>query len=264
MHSVLAREGWRAIKATAPDLIHSHGKLAGLAGRLAGKAWGVPTVHTFHGFHWERYGRPYIILEQALAKLTTRLIHVSDSEAQECQTYSLYGRTIFNGVAIPDRSYSQPWYPRNGREFTLVGTIARPDPIKRLTMLRAACQKAGLGYVCVSGPDARLILPHLTLYASASRKEGCPYGVLDAMAHGLAIAVTAVPGHTDLIEHNQTGWLGPVENLSQGLLHLAKDPDLRLQYGEAARLIAASRFSLDRMVKETLDTYRQCLDGSQG
>ena len=38
-------------------LIHSHGKGAGLYGRLAAALTGVPAVHTFHGLHHRGHGR---------------------------------------------------------------------------------------------------------------------------------------------------------------------------------------------------------------
>lgn len=36
-------------------LIHSHGKGAGLYGRLAGRLLGIPAIHTFHGLHYQDY-----------------------------------------------------------------------------------------------------------------------------------------------------------------------------------------------------------------
>ena len=37
-------------------LVHSHGKGAGLYGRLLARTQGVHAVHTFHGIHFEQYG----------------------------------------------------------------------------------------------------------------------------------------------------------------------------------------------------------------
>ena len=36
-----------------PDLIHTHGKGPGLYGRIISRFLKIPTVHTFHGFHYK-------------------------------------------------------------------------------------------------------------------------------------------------------------------------------------------------------------------
>jgi len=48
----------RLIRRTGARLVHSHGKGAGVHGRLAARLAGVPAVHTFHGIHYERYAPP--------------------------------------------------------------------------------------------------------------------------------------------------------------------------------------------------------------
>jgi glycosyltransferase involved in cell wall biosynthesis len=58
---------------------------------------------------------------------------------------------------------------------------------------------------------ARLYLA-LDVYAVASRQEGGPKGVLEAMTSGVPLVSTAVGQATDLVEDGVNGWLVPVED----------------------------------------------------
>ncbi len=62
----------RLVRGSGIRLIHTHGKGAGLYGRLAARGTGVPAIHTFHGIHFESYPRgvqkAYLELERRLAR----------------------------------------------------------------------------------------------------------------------------------------------------------------------------------------------------
>jgi len=82
---------WRLIffvRDNSIDIIHSHGKGAGVYSRLL-KIFNpkVKIAHTFHGFHFDTLGPSgrylYIALERAFAHLTDRFINVSESERRE-------------------------------------------------------------------------------------------------------------------------------------------------------------------------------------
>src|SRR4029453_13118773 len=62
----------------------------------------------------------------------------------------------------------------------------------------------------------------LDLYVVASRQEGGPKAVLEAMATGVPIVSTRVGQAADLIEHGVNGWLAEVED-SMSLAELAAE-----------------------------------------
>jgi|SRR6266568_825206 len=84
---------WRLCRRLRPEIIHTHTAKAGTLGRLAAWLAGVPIrVHTFHGHVFRGYfGRlrtaVYIVIERLLARMTTRIIAISDRQANELRHY---------------------------------------------------------------------------------------------------------------------------------------------------------------------------------
>ena len=127
-------------------LIHSHGKGAGLYGRLAAAFTRVPAVHTFHGLHHRRHGRvgrnAYLALERMLARVTACFVHVSRSEMEEA---------IALGVSHAARAVVIP----NGAD---VGEIDRVvvDPARERSALGLAAAGPVVGYVARISPQKGL------------------------------------------------------------------------------------------------------------
>ena len=98
----------RAIRGHGVRLVHSHGKGAGVHGRLAARLTGVPAVHTLHGIHYERYPAParaaYLALERRLSAWTRVVINVSRAQEREGLALGLFARgqscVILNGVDV--------------------------------------------------------------------------------------------------------------------------------------------------------------------
>lgn len=76
------------------------------------------------------------------------------------------------------------------------------------------------------------------VFVLASRMEGMPNVVLEAMAYALPVVATDVAGSRDLVSHAETGLLVPVANdaaLAAALDRLLDDAQLRRCMGDAAR-----------------------------
>ena len=172
----------------------------------------------------------------------------------------------------------------------VVGTVARFDPVKALDVLLrgfavlAAIQPTARLVLIGDGPEARRLralarslgidaqvrfagvvadasrlLPALDLYASASRREGLPLALLEAMACGLPVAATRVSGHVDVVEDGVTGVLVPPDDpaaLGRAMDALVVNPARREVMGQAGRRRAEERFAASRMAAETADLYR--------
>lgn len=123
-------------------------------------------------------------------------------------------------------------------------------------------ESSGLaGRMTVTGlvPDARPFYGAFDIVVSASEAEGLPNAVLEAAAAGCAIAASDAGGTPEIVGDGTTGLLVPVGDdvaLGRALARLAGDADLRSRLGSAARQRAAQEFSVERLVRETADLYR--------
>ncbi len=77
------------IRRYRPDIVHTHAAKAGALGRMAARLEGVPVVvHTFHGHVFHSYFSPlktrvFITIEQALARLSSAIVAISERQRHE-------------------------------------------------------------------------------------------------------------------------------------------------------------------------------------
>jgi glycosyltransferase involved in cell wall biosynthesis len=173
----------------------------------------------------------------------------------------------------------------------VIGCVSRFDPVKRIDLLvdvlrrlkerfpRLVLVLVGGGgelprirrLVSESGLSDRVIFtgfvedpvrvqPALDLYVASSRKEGLPLAVLEAMAAGLAVVATDVPGHRDVVVPGETGLLVAPEDpavLAEAVATLLSDPALRKSLGQAGRERVRQEFGVGVMVDATAAVYRR-------
>jgi phenylacetate-CoA ligase len=95
--------------------------------------------------------------------------------------------------------------------------------------------------------------------------EGMPMSVLEAMAHGLAIAATPVGGVAEMMVPNVHGlWMKPgdIEGICACLVALAESPDLRARMGRAAHDHVKANNSIESILEQLLTVYRGVLAAS--
>ena len=93
-----------------------------------------------------------------------------------------------------------------------------------------------------------------------SRREGLPKSLLEAAACGRPMIATDVPGCREIVLPDRTGLLVPFDDapaLAGAILKLAAAPELRAQYGAAARRLAVERFSAEAIGQQTVELYRR-------
>lgn len=81
-------------------------------------------------------------------------------------------------------------------------------------------------------------LQQADIYVSASRTEGLPLSILEAMACGLPVVATAAGGTVDIVKTGINGTVVPIddkEEMQKALQALISDAELRVNYGKASR-----------------------------
>jgi glycosyltransferase involved in cell wall biosynthesis len=207
------------------------------------------------------------------------------------------GVVIVNGVDIEDmeRVLLESPIRRESLGLTaadvVIGCVSRFDPLQRIELLvealrrlRARFPRLVLVLVGGGGEQPRIrrlvfeggvaaqviftgflesparIQPVLDLYVASSRKEGLPPSILEAMAAGLAVVATDVPGHRDVVVPGETGLLVTPEDpaaLADAIAALLTDPARRKSLGQAGRERVRQDFSIRAMVDATAAAYRR-------
>jgi glycosyltransferase involved in cell wall biosynthesis len=207
------------------------------------------------------------------------------------------GVVIVNGVDLDEmeRRIAQSTTCRETLGLTsddiIVGSISRFDPIKQIEVLVEAVRLLKprlphLTLVLVGGgkdedrirrlvfenkleqsviftgslPNAAHMYRVFDLYIAASRKEGLPLSLVEAMAAGLPVVATNVPGHRDVVVHGETGLLippGDTPALANAVASLVSNPARCKAMGEAGRWRARKEFSVHSMAEATACVYRE-------
>jgi glycosyltransferase involved in cell wall biosynthesis len=92
--------------------------------------------------------------------------------------------------------------------------------------------------------------------------DGVPKSLLEAAAFGRPLIATDVPGCREIVIHEKTGLLVPVDDpgaLASAILRLVRSPAQRVRYGVAARRLVDERFAADLVGQATVALYRSLL-----
>jgi glycosyltransferase involved in cell wall biosynthesis len=260
----------RLMRRWRPAIVHTHTAKAGLLGRVAARAAGVPiVVHTYHGHVLRGYFSPaktalFRWLETRLAGMAHALVAVSESVKQDL---------VALGIARPEKIRVIPLglelaplageLPRGvlrreagiADDAPLVGMVGRLVPIKDVpTFLRAAC------LVRAERPEARFALVGDGEERPALERLARELGLGDAVAFlGWRHDLAPVYGDLDLVVNSSRNEGTPValiEALAAArpvvATRVGGTPDL-LGEGERGRLVAAGDpEALARAILETL------------
>lgn len=280
----------RHIASLAPDVLHAHSGAwlkAAMAGRQANRPRIILSAHGFvtgEALH-------ETLLHRAAAAIADRIVAVSEPVREHHIAQGMAASKIdvvINGI---DTMAFVPKPPtgelrsrlRLGAQTTLIGCVARFEPIKNHALLldalalarsggadctlvlfgdgslRAALQAQatalGLGAsVRFWGfePDMQRYYTELDLFTLTSTAEGTSISILEAMASGVCCLATAVGGNVGLLEGG-AGLLVPSEDrqtLAAALAALSADPARRAELARVARDRVVAHYSEDAMIDE--------------
>lgn len=93
---------------------------------------------------------------------------------------------------------------------------------------------------------------------TASRSEGLPFNVMEAMYAGLPVVASHVKGHEDLVREGETGFLFPWDDAgacARYIRELMEDSALAKEMGRKGRE-SVERYRLERVLPQVLEAYR--------
>jgi glycosyltransferase involved in cell wall biosynthesis len=100
-----------------------------------------------------------------------------------------------------------------------------------------------------------------------SVNEGTPVSAIESLAAQRPVVATRVGGVPDVVEDGEDGYLvelGATEKLADGLERLARNPELREQFGRAGRERVLRRYAVERLVDDVDRLYRGLLADESG
>lgn len=92
--------------------------------------------------------------------------------------------------------------------------------------------------------------------------EGLPTVVLEAMASGIPVVATDIPGTRDLVQDKRTGWLAPAADpggLARAILAGLSDADERAEVAHRAAIEVAPHYSLKNIARQYEELYARIL-----
>ena len=145
------------------------------------------------------------------------------------------------------------------RGSSVVALAFADDPRKGAPL---AVEAASLAAVKLKlSTDLERDLRDAAVFVYITHSEGLGSGALLAMSAGVPVVASNVGGLPEIIRHGENGLL--VENtppaIAAAVRQLLDDPALARRIGDAARRTVMERFTVDHMVRRTMEVYRQVL-----
>lgn len=133
-------------------------------------------------------------------------------------------------------------------------------PVERLQQWKDTGIVEFLGHV----EDMAGLLVGVDIVVLPSRAEGAPRSLIEAAACGIPLVATDVPGCREVVRDGRNGFLVPlhdIEALTDAVLRLARDDELRRRMGEAGRQLVLESLDENIVFERTIDVYRKLLPG---
>lgn len=181
-----------------------------------------------------KYARPRLFLAVS-RHVAEELMHAGVEEDRIA--------VVYDGVPVPAQA-------AHGDAIIAPRTL---DPEKGMALARQAAKLGGVELKLSSDLETDLAQARALVYLTHS--EGLGSGILLGMAYGVTVIASRVGGIPELIDDGVDGILVPNEPQAVAAALRRIDPAL----GIAARAKIRARFTVDRMIDETISGYQRAL-----
>ncbi|MCM8784199.1 MAG: glycosyltransferase family 4 protein [Candidatus Omnitrophica bacterium] len=286
--SILEKEGM--------DLLHAQTRLTRVISRYVQKRLNLPFVSTAHGFYKKRishkifphWGKGVIAISKAVEK------HLKVKFGLE----GIKIKVIYNGVEMGSFKKSEKEINGLRNNFGLsrgpvIGIISRLAEIKgHFYLIRAmkyVLEKIPSAQLLIVGEgkirnlllrlikdlemeksvflvssisDKSLIFSLMDIFVLPSLEEGLGMVLLEAMAFGIPVVASNTGGISEIIQDGENGLLvlpRDEKGLGEAICRILEDDTLKNKLVFKGKQTIEEKFTLDNMVKETEDFYREIL-----
>ena len=285
----------RALLDFRPEIVHTHEPLVPGTGMFAARFPGAPVVATFHAY--ADRALLFSAIAPALRGVWRRLaLRIAVSEAAAAFVSRRFRkdglRVIPNGAEVEAFAGAEPAKLPRGRRILFVNRLDRrkgfPDMLRAFALVAAGHPDVRL-VVAGDGKERRALhelpsrlrdrvimlgsVPHHLLppfhaacevfCAPATGRESFGIVLVEAMAAGLPVVASDIPGYREVVRHDVEGILikpSDPRELAGAVTRLLEEPDLARRMGEAGRA-RAGRYSWDRVAREVEAAYQEVLGG---
>ena len=278
------------------DVLHTHGFKSDVLGLLATTGLSVARVSTLHGWSADEGFRirAYEAIGRVALRRFERIYPLSPALEQQMKERGFRAervRLILN--AVDTRAFDACFAVRRTRNAgapfraVFVGRMCQPKGVGDLIEAVARTRvEGGLQLDLLGDGPERAAFEELAEKLGVARQvrflgavenvaehlgaadalilpsysEGIPRVVMEAMAAGVAVIGSDIPGIRQLIVDGDTGLLAPVADpsaLAQTIDRLAADPAAAATMVQRARALIDERFSAARMARNFEDEYAQ-------
>ena len=284
---------YRLFKEKRPDIVHAHSSKAGFLTRFAAWAAGVRRIYySPRGYSFLQLDRTFLIrgfyrLLESLGSLFGEIIAVSESEAALAESLGAGKIRVVRDAYLGDLSPTDRT-DAPGRDVVVCASgrltyARRPDAFVRLAqrlsdsrnrvrcvwigdgemqpLIEEMIRDLGLtGKLEVTGwlPHAQALrrIAEADIFVHYSRWDAIPNAVLEAMAAGLPVVASDIPGNRGLVRSGRNGFLAAAEpELLERTLELIDDPALRARLGQAGKRMVQADYSKERLMREITGLY---------
>jgi glycosyltransferase involved in cell wall biosynthesis len=290
----------RLLKELKPSLVSTHTAKAGMVGRIAARSLGIPAIFTAHGWQFAEGisgAQRFFVenIERLTSRMCKKIITVSGFDRNLALARGVVRAekliTIHNGMPdveealrarYADIAHNKPVrlimvarFQRQKDHPTLLEALSKmkdknwnlelvgdgPDmeKIRRLAAELGIAERTDFAGQRLDIPRR---LAQADVFVLASKWEGFPRSILEAMRAGLPVVASAVGGCGESVAEGVTGYLIEKENaevLRARLEELIASEEKRKSMGQAGRKRFEEEFTFDAMYEKTLRVYEEIL-----
>ena len=286
------RRLYRLFKEQQPDIVHAHSSKAGFLARLAAWAAGInriyysPRGYSFLQIDRSIFTRAFYKALERMASAFGEVVAVSDAEAALARELGASKVRVVRDAYLGEmKDIDKASADKRPVVVCASGrlTYARhPEAFVRLAQ-RLTDSRNGVKCVWIGGGELQPLieemirdlglagrlevtgwLPHnealrrlaeADVFVHYSRWDAMPNAVLEAMACGLPVVASNIPGNQELIRQDN-GFLAASEvELLERTLQLIDDPALGAKLGTVGRVMVRGGYSRERLLREIDGLY---------